>query len=313
MFDQSSHNEESLQRKLRDQLKSDQNRVDRVEATSFDGMESSGFKFHKQPISDIIAYCFGDSKGEEKLKEINDEAGKYNDDDKKKKYIEDQLRDYAKVNVDDKISGGLKENFFGASEKYQQAIKEGKIKDGERLTLENAGSIDKDKDPMFSMLKGLGLNISGDNCRADYQETVNASGAKVKVLSLSFVNRPTTNIIDPDSQHQKLASAYANTLNPDERKQFQDSFARHTENARNGEPKMSVDDFNKSCNTSLDKQAEKIRTTETQQNGNSMDRARQEALGVARDMASKKEDISSSSPTTSQRPSMPRSNSSPDR
>ena len=163
---------------------------------------------------------------------------------------------------------------------------------------------------MFGMLKGLGLNISGDNCRADYQETVNASGAKVKVLSLSFVNRPTTNIIDPDSQHQKLASAYANTLNPDERKQFQDSFARHTENARNGEPKMSVDDFNKSCNTSLDKQAEKIRTTETQQNGTNkgMDKARQQALEVAKGMAS-----GGSSSKISSRPSMPRSNSSPGR
>ena len=135
MFDQDNPSAESLKKRLEKQSKPDQNRVDRVEATSFDGIESSGFKFHKQPISDIIAYCFGDEKGKKKLKEINDEAGKYNDDDKKKKYIEDQLRDYAKVNVDDKISGGLKENFFGASEKYQQAIKEGKIKEGERLTL----------------------------------------------------------------------------------------------------------------------------------------------------------------------------------
>ena len=257
MFDQNSSSAESLHDKLKQQSKSDPNRVDKVEATSFDGIESSGFKFHKQPIPDILAYCFGDEKGENKLKEINENARNYSDNNEKKKYIEDQLRDYAKGNVDDKISGGLKENFFGASEKYQQAIKDGKIKDGERLTLENAGSNDKENDPMFSMLKGLGLNISGDNCRADYQETVNASGAKVKVLSLSFVNRPTTNIIDPDSQHQKLASAYANTLNDQEKNQFQDSFARHTENARNGEPKMSVDDFNKSCNTSLDKQADK--------------------------------------------------------
>ena len=307
MFDQDSHITDSLKKRPEKQSKSDQNRVDRVEATSFDGMESSGFKFHKQPISDIIAYCFGDSKGEEKLKEINDEAGKYSDNNEKKKYIEDQLRDYAKGNVDDKISGGLKENFFGASEKYQQAIKEGKIKDGERLTLENAGSNDKENDPMFSMLKGLGLNISGDNCRADYQETVNASGAKVKVLSLSFVNRPTTNIIDPDSQHQKLASAYANTLNDQEKKQFQDSFARHTENARNGEPKMSVDDFNKSCNTSLDKQIAEIKKSKSQSTTSEMDKAKQQASEVAKEMASKK-DISSA--TTSQRHSMQRSNSS---
>jgi hypothetical protein len=307
MFDPTSSSAESLHEKLKQQSKSDPNRVDKVEATSFDGIESSGFKFHKQPIPDILAYCFGDEKGEKKLKEINEKARIYSDNNDKKKYIEDQLRDYAKGNVDDKISGGLKENFFGASEKYQQAIKEGKIKDGERLTLENAGSIDKEKDPMFSMLKGLGLNISGDNCRADYQETVNASGAKVKVLSLSFVNRPTTNIIDPDSQHQKLASAYANTLNDQEKKQFQDSFARHTENARNGEPKMSVDDFNKSCNTSLDKQIAEIKKSKSQSTTSEMDKAKQQASEVAKEMASKK-DISSA--TTSQRHSMQRSNSS---
>lgn len=307
MTDQYSSISESLSDRLKGQLKSEPNRVDKIDVSSLDGLESSGFKYRDQPIPDILAYCFGNDKGEKKLEEINTKAISIDDTGKRKTFIEEQLRDYAKDSFDDKISTGLKENFFGASEKYQQAIRDGRIKDGDRLTLENAGSIDNDKDPMFGMLKGLGLNIHGDNCRADYQETVNARGEKVKVLSLSIVNRPTTNIIDRNSQHQKLASVYADTLSPNEKKQFQDSFARHTDNARNGEPKMSVDDFNKSCEANLDKQIAEIKNSKSQSTAIGMDNAKQQASKIAKEMMGKGADTSSTE--THYRPSMQRTGS----
>lgn len=273
----------SLSSNVRGQERGSSSKAGKAETSCFDGMESSGFQFHTQPIPDIIAYCFGDEKGEKKLKEINQNASRIDDNNEKKKYIEDQLREYTKGKIDNKISGGLKENFFGASEKYQQAIREGKINDGERLTLENAGSIDKDKDPMFGVLKGLGLNIDSENCRTDYQEIINASGTRVKMLSVSFVNRPTTNIIDPNSQHRQLASTYADTLNDQEKRQFQESFNTHTENAKNGQPKMSLDDFNKSCTENLDKQSNEIRTH------NRMDMAKQQASAVVKDITSRED------------------------
>jgi len=302
MFGPTDSATDSLSNKLKLQDPSSPNRVDKVEAVSFADNGSSGYKFSESPISDIIAHCFGNKQGEEKLKEINDEANKIDDRGQRKQYFEDQLREYAKTNVDDKISDGLKGGIEDARQKYQEAIKEGKIKQGERLTLEEAKPDDQEsQDRMFNIFRNTGLNVGRDNFRSDYQEGVSADGkSKFAIYSACWVNRPTEQMKDENSIHRQVASNYADTLDGGEKSKFLDDIAKHSENAKNGQPKMSIADFNKSCNAKLDQEFEKTQQntrsrsqgTQSQDQGNSLssdppslEQARRQAVEALRGLS----------------------------
>jgi hypothetical protein len=77
-----------------------------------------GYKYQDAPIPDIIAYCFGGEKNQEKLKNIIDNAKKIDDNIEKKTFIENQVRAHA-GEIDKGIGGGMIDFFSKAQERRQ--------------------------------------------------------------------------------------------------------------------------------------------------------------------------------------------------
>ena len=206
-----------------------------------------GYKYQDAPIPDIIAYCFGGEKNQEKLKNIIDDAKEIDDKIKKKTFIENQVRAHA-GEIDKGIGGGMIDFFSKAQQQYQQDLKEGKIKEGQKITIEPAQE-NRAEDGMFGVMRGLGLNIDPSNCTTTYQQ---GPGGNPKVFTMVFVNRPTQEMKDPNSLQNNLAEVYKDTLDGQEKSDFESKIAKHVVDATNGGPKIAIDQFKDQANKASD-------------------------------------------------------------
>jgi hypothetical protein len=206
-----------------------------------------GYKYQDAPIPDIIAYCFGGEKNQEKLKNIIDDAEKIDDKIKKKTFIEKQVRAHA-GEIDKGIGGGMIDFFSKAQQQYQQDLKEGKINEGQKITIEPAQE-NRAEDGMFQVMRGLGLNIDSSNCTTTYQQ---GPGGYPKVFTMVFVNRPTQEMKDPNSLQNNLAGVYKDTLDGQEKSDFESKIAKHVDDAKDGGPKIAIDQFKDQANKASD-------------------------------------------------------------
>jgi len=190
--------------------------------------EISGYKFKEDKIANIIAYCFGgNDKNKDKLDEILKGAEAIEDKTKKKKYIEEQVREHA-GSIDNSIKGSIAESFAEAQKKYKEQNSNGKIT--------------PEGDQMLSKMQSFGLNVNPDNFTTSYQEGPNGNP---KVYTMVWVNRPTAEMADEKSQQNKLAQQYGDCLEGKEKTDFKSDIERHQQDARNGGPIIAKDEFTK--------------------------------------------------------------------
>ena len=228
--------------------------IDDNESSQSDNKRKVGFKFAEDSIQNIIAYCFGSEEGEKKLKKIYDDASLIEDPSQKKDYIEKELRSGAK-NIDDKIETGMVNGFEEAKKAYQQQIDQGLIKRGDKMTFEEAGAGDRSKDMMFNFVRSIGLNVDPENCKCNYQESPDG---KIKCFTMTIVKRPTEQMQDKNSHHNKVANLYADTLEEQEKQKFKEDIEKHQENAKNGQPKIPVSEFNEIADREFEKEFKRI-------------------------------------------------------
>ncbi len=207
-------------------------------------LSTRGYKFSEEKVSNIIGYCFGGEQNKEKLDKIIDESSKISDLSQRKKYIEDEVKNHAQK-FDQGIATGMTNGFANAQEIYNQKIKEGSINPPEPITIENAGS--KSQDGMFGIMSNMGLNVNSDNLTTTYSQGPNGNP---KVYCMSWVNRPTPEMADPNSKQNELANLYGQTLSDQEKTDFDNDIKQHQKNAKNGDPKMDKNEFIKQSNKS---------------------------------------------------------------
>ncbi|KTD70099.1 MULTISPECIES: hypothetical protein [Legionella] len=196
-----------------------------LQETSLQNGEVQGYKFQDDDYANQMAYLFNGKKGEEAAKKILDEANAQfpNPLDllKKKKYIEEQLKQRA-IEVDNGFHAGIKD-IFASLKNVDHPVKG-----------EEAG-----KDAMLSLMKGLGLNVDDDNVQTHY------SPGPPMVFQVTWVNRPGENLKNEDSNVNKLAQSYSDCLSPrtGEKQQFDTSWQTHKSHALQGGPKIEKSEF----------------------------------------------------------------------
>jgi hypothetical protein len=261
--------------------------IDDNESSQSDNKRKVGFKFAEDSIQNIIAYCFGSEEGEKKLKKIYDDASLIEDPSQKKDYIEKELRSGAK-NIDDKIETGMVNGFEEAKKAYQQQIDQGLIKRGDKMTFEEAGAGDRSKDMMFNFVRSIGLNVDPENCKCNYQESPDG---KIKCFTMTIVKRPTAQMQDENSHHNKVANLYADTLEGQEKQKFKEDIEKHQENAKNGQPKIPVSEFNEIADREFEKEFKRIsqdqsKSTDSQKIDPEIQRQlKKQAIGLAKGMS----------------------------
>ncbi|CAM2876361.1 Uncharacterised protein [Legionella steigerwaltii] len=196
-----------------------------LQEASLHNGEVQGYKFQDDSYANQMAYLFGGKKGEEAAKKILDDANSQfpNPLDilKKKKYIEEQVKQRA-AEVDRDLHAGMKEVF-------------GSLKDLDHPAKgEEAG-----KKAMLGLMKGLGLNVDDDNVQTHY------SPGPPTVFQVTWVNRPSENLKNEDSSVNQLAQCYSECLSPKtgEKQEFDSSWKTNRTNAMNGGPKIEKSEF----------------------------------------------------------------------
>ncbi len=207
-------------------------------------LSTKGYKFSEEKVSNIIGNCFGGDQNKEKLDEIINESSKISNLSKRKKYIEDEVKNHAQK-FDQGIATGMKNGFANAQEIYNKKIQDGSITPPEPITIENAGS--KSQGGMFGIMSNMGLNVNSDNLTTTYSQGPNGNP---KVYCMSWVNRPTPEMADSKSKQNQLADLYGQTLLGQEKTDFDNDIKQHQENAKNGDPKMDKSEFIKKSNES---------------------------------------------------------------
>ncbi|MGM9454048.1 hypothetical protein ACTAZI_12015 [Legionella bozemanae] len=214
----------------------------------------NGYTFQDDSYANQMAYLFGGKEGEEAAKKILDDAeNKYPENpelneldkivlkQKKAKYIEEEIKKRAQE-VDSKFHAGIKEIFQSLSNKEHPAKGE------------EAG-----KDAMLHLMKGLGLNVDDDNVQTHY------TPGPPQVFQITWVNRPTANLADENSNINKLTNMYSNCLRPQEKEQFDNNWNRHVEHAKTGGPKIEKEEFLKQADQSFQHTIDALKNPEEAQ------------------------------------------------
>ena len=207
-------------------------------------LSTKGYKFSEEKVSNIIGYCFGGDQNKEKLDEIINASSTISDLSQRKKYIEDEVKNHAQK-FDQGIATGMTNGFANAQEIYNKKIQERSITPPEPITIENAGS--QSQDGMFGIMSNMGLNVNSDNLTTTYSQGPNGNP---KVYCMSWVNRPTPEMANPNSKQNQLANLYGQTLLGQEKTDFDNDIKQHQENAKKGDPKMDKSEFIKKSNES---------------------------------------------------------------
>lgn len=180
---------------------------------------SDGYRFDEDDVANQMAYLFAGQEGQKRAKAIRTEAEKIPDPEQRKHYIEQEVKKKA-VEVDEGFQKGLTDIFKGLPAS-------GKDKSGKE-----AG-----KDMAVSMMKGLGLNVNPDNVQTYY------SPGPPKCFQISWVNRPTPELKDENSEINQLSKCYGNSLSTEARQDFNAKWDTHSTDAKNGGPKIDKTTF----------------------------------------------------------------------
>ena len=176
-----------------------------------------GYQFQKESMANKMAFLFSGEEGEQEAKRIFTEAEQKDTPLAKQQFIEAQITKRAAA-VDTKFQSGVKKVFDGL--KALQTSAEGEA---------------AQKEAVVDLMKGLGLNVNPDNVQTNYDP------GPPQVFVISWVNRPTENVAKPDSQINRLANAYSNSL--DDKKGFQAAWDENVTHAKEGGPKIPKDEF----------------------------------------------------------------------
>ena len=212
------------------------------------GGKYSGYEFQKDTIANQMAYLFGGKKGEEKAKKIIEEANKNYPSDlqltERRKYIEDQVRKRGEeVNSD--FQKGFATAFKNLNEK--------------NLTSDCKGD-NAEKTFMLDLMQSLGLNVDKDNVQTHY------SPGPPMVMQVTWVNRPTENLADENSNVNKLAKLYSDNLDQKSKKEFTDGWKEHVQNAKDGGPKIDKEKFLADADKSFSETKTKVNTSQSVSN-----------------------------------------------
>lgn len=175
-----------------------------------------------------MAFLFGGEKGEADAKKIFAHANNLLTNKDKREYIEKEIKQRA-IQVDNDFHTGIKEVFNGID-------KESSSK-GAKAGFENIFAL---------MTEKLGLNIDKDNMQTHFDP------GPPQIFQVSWVNRPTKNLAEPNSDLNKLANLYSSTLNAQDQKKFDETLASHAEQAKIGGPKIDKDEFLKLADQSFE-------------------------------------------------------------
>jgi hypothetical protein len=184
-----------------------------------DQFQFEGYRFDEDDVANQMAYLFAGQEGQKRAKKIRELAETISDPAQRKAFIEQWTKEKA-TEVDTGFQKGLTDIFKGLPTS-------GKDKSGEE-----AG-----KDLAVSLMKNLGLNVDSDNVQTHY------SPGPPTCFQISWVNRPTAELKDENSEINKLSQCYANSLDPKEQKDFHAKWDTHVKNAMNGEPKLDKTTF----------------------------------------------------------------------
>ncbi|WP_298625633.1 hypothetical protein [uncultured Legionella sp.] len=180
---------------------------------------SGGYRFDEDDVANQMAYLFAGQEGQKRVKTIREEAEKIQEPEQRKQYIEQEVKKKA-AEVDEGFQKGLTDIIKGFSTS-------GKDKSGSE-----AG-----KDMAVSLMKGLGLNVNPDNVQTHY------SPGPPQCFQIAWVNRPTQELKDENSEINQLSKCYANSLSPEAQQGFNEKWDRHITNARNDGPKIDKTTF----------------------------------------------------------------------
>lgn len=179
----------------------------------------SGYRFDQDDVASQMAYLFAGKEGQQRAKAICEEAEKIADPEQRKNYIAEEVKKKAS-DVDQRFQDGL----MDIIKKFP--------KSGKDLSGPEAG-----KEQAVNLMKLLGLNVDADNVQTNY------SPGPPQCFQISWINRPTAELKDEQSEINKLSNCYANSLNPEAQKDFSEKWAGHVANAKNGGPKMEKTAF----------------------------------------------------------------------
>ena len=178
-----------------------------------------GYRFDEDDVANQMAYLFAGQEGQKRAKAIRAEAEKIQDPEQRKQYIEQEIKKKA-TEVDEGFQKGLTDIIKGFPTS-------GKDKSGTE-----AG-----KDMAVSLMKGLGLNVNPDNVQTNY------SPGPPQCFQITWVNRPTPELKDENSEINQLSKCYANSLSPGAQQDFNAKWDTHITNAKNDGPKIDKTTF----------------------------------------------------------------------
>ncbi|KTD20956.1 Uncharacterised protein [Legionella lansingensis] len=210
-----------------------------------DGMEFEGYQFQDDAYVNQMAYVFGGEDGERAAKKILEEAERRFPNPvqlvEKKKFIEDEIKKRSQE-IDSKFQNGIEDVFRSllSDKKHPAKGKE-------------AG-----KDLMFNLMRGLGLNVDADNVQTHYDPGPPA------VFQITWINRPTENLKNENSNINKLANMYSDCLAKDEKDRFNETWGTHKSHAMNGEPKMEKSEFLKKADESFQDTLNSLKSSDKQ-------------------------------------------------
>lgn len=205
---------------------------------SDDGMDADGNSFENAEIDQILASFVGEEQAEEILKKSEEI-----DDDKRKSFIEDEVKKVAKEK-NEAVKDGLKDLAPAASEQYEKMVKDGKLKDGDPMIFEP--SSDKPMPGgMCELMQKMGMNVDPRNCIVTYQQSPAGSNPMVKSITCCFVVKPPQQMQNEESNVRKLCGKYGNCLGGEEKEEFDKKISGHAEDAKKDGPLMDVEEFKK--------------------------------------------------------------------
>ncbi len=202
-----------------------------------------GYQFQEDNYANQMAFLFGGAEGEKAAKRILEEAERQFPSPiqmvEKKKYIEDETKKRAH-DIDTKFQRGIKDIFNTLQNKESPVV-----------------GVDAQKDTMLNLMKGLGLNIDDENVQTHY------TPGPPKVFQVTWVNRPTENLKDENSNINQLANMYSNCLPTQEKEQFNNDWKEHKINAMNGGPKIEKSEFLKQADQSFYEKSGSLKNSES--------------------------------------------------
>ena len=182
-----------------------------------------GYKFAEGPVINMLSYLLGSDNEEAKkeCKRILNGAEKIKDSDERGKYISDNVREFAK-----KKDNGLSQGFANICND---------LVDGKKSLGDNTNGFASE------IFKQLGIDVSPDNC------VVNDSGPNTspRCISIRFCPKPGKELTKEDSDINKLADLYKETLKDNEKSAFDEQWQKHKTNASKEGPLIDKEEFKK--------------------------------------------------------------------